>query len=204
MKTRKRKFFSADEALAYFGNLKTAKKALSDRVMKSTRIEDKIFADMNEDDILAEEIEDKCAERFPALRSLPRDVFQCFYSLSPRMKDESEMSFAAKTIRAPIITEMMGGDEYKAIKSVCGGRKLPAYNAALEFAEKISQNLNAIFDNADGKNGALAALEKVEGDAERLRDGLAELAEKRERQGHSPTLDKKITEKAERLAAKTM
>jgi uncharacterized protein with von Willebrand factor type A (vWA) domain len=202
----KRKIFqSADEALAalaaYIGTapLSAVLPHLSDRVMKSTKTEDRIRAKLREDDADAERIENAFAERHAALRDFPRDAFQCFYSLIPRRKDASELSDAARRFAVPLLDKMTETDEYAAIKSVCEGRALPSYEAALEFSEKLLENADEFFKNAgDAANTA----EKVKRDEERLKKELAALAEKRERSGPEPGLDRRIREKAERLASK--
>jgi uncharacterized protein with von Willebrand factor type A (vWA) domain len=199
MKTRRKTFMSATEALAaFFAHGEKPAHALSDRVTKSTKIEDKIYAGLAAGDGEMQRIENACAEKTAALRTLPRDVFQCFYSLAPRMRDESELTDTAKSVSAPLIAQMMSGDGYRAVRSVCGGRGLPAFEAAVEFAEKISESLDGLF----GKTGGPEALDRVKRDEERLRGELADLAEKRENRGPDPALDKKITEKAERLMSK--
>jgi uncharacterized protein with von Willebrand factor type A (vWA) domain len=198
---KRKTFKSADDALAalaaYIG---TAAPRLSDRVMKSTKTEDLIYAKLREDDAEADRIEHAFAEKRTALRNIPRDVFQCFYSLMPRRRDASELSDAARNFAVPLLDRLTGTDEYGAIKSVCEGRSLPAYEAALEFSEKLSDNLEEFFKNA---SDAANAAEKVKRDEERLKAELAALAEKRKQNEPDPKLDAKIAEKAERLAAKT-
>jgi uncharacterized protein with von Willebrand factor type A (vWA) domain len=194
-------FKSIDEALAAFAALSSVpERTLSDRVMKSTRLEDMIYADLRDGDEAMEKIENGCAEKLAALRTLPRDVFQCFYSLAPKQRDEDELSDAAKSLGAPVIRKMLAEDEYKAIKSVCEGRRLPAYEAALAFSENMAENLDALMKSA---GGAPSASEKVKEDEKRLKKEIAALAERRERGGSDPELDRKITEKSEMLAAKT-
>jgi uncharacterized protein with von Willebrand factor type A (vWA) domain len=197
---RKKTFNTIDEALAAFTAFSAERdRPRSNRIMKSTKLEDMIYADLREGDEVMEKIEDDCAGKLTALRTLPRDVFQCFYSLMPKQRDENELSDAAKAFGAPLIRKMLADDEYSAIKSVCEGRRLPAYEAALAFSEKITENLDELMKSA---GGAPSALEKVEEDEKRLKEEIAALAEKRAQGGSDPALDRKITEKAEMLAAK--
>jgi uncharacterized protein with von Willebrand factor type A (vWA) domain len=197
---RKKTFKTIDEALAAFTALSAEHNSIrSDRVMKSTRLEDMIYADLRDGDEVMETIENDCALKLAALRTLPRDAFQCFYSLMPKQRDENKLSDAAKAFGAPVIRKMLADDEYNAIKSVCEGRRLPAYEAALAFSGKIAENLDELMKSA---GGAPSALEKVEEDEKRLKEEIAALAERRAREGSNPTLDRKITEKSEILAAK--
>ena len=68
--------------------------------------------------------------------------YQSFYSLGVRRNDETELSDIAKRFNSHILDSVMCGDEYPTIKSVCEGRQLPAYDAAVEFIGNISNSLD--------------------------------------------------------------
>lgn len=60
---------------------------------------------------------------------------------------------------APILNEVMDGEDYPAIKAACEGRQLPAYEAASEFISQVAGNLDELLEKASGKKGALNTLE---------------------------------------------
>ncbi len=133
----------------------------TDRVLKSTRLEDKIYSGLRAGDANMDEIEDICSPKLSTFPALSRDVYQGFYSLSVRRNDESELSDTAKQFNSHILDSVMNGDDYPTIKSVCEGRQLPAYDAASEFVRGVSDGLDDLLKEAGGDKGALNTLEKL-------------------------------------------
>ena len=58
----------------------------TDRVLRSTKLEDSIYADLRDGDDGLEQAEGEAAKKLPSFPALSRDVFQSFYSLMPRKK----------------------------------------------------------------------------------------------------------------------
>ena len=173
-----------------------------DRVFKSTRLEDMIYTDLRMDDGNMDAISDKGTTQLPSFNALSRDIFQSFYSLGLRRHDEDALSDAAKHFHTPILDDMMVGEQYPTIKAVCEGRLLPAYEAATEFTESITNNLSALMKAASGQKGSLNTLEKAHQHEKKLQQELASLLEKREQQGGDPDLDRSIVDKANQTHSK--
>ena len=70
----------------------------TDRVLRSTRLEDEIYADLREDDETMDGIEQEASKKLKTFPALSRDVFQSFYSLSPRRNDEEKLSTTARKL----------------------------------------------------------------------------------------------------------
>ena len=68
----------------------------TDRVLRSTKLEDSIYTDLRADDGSLDQVEQTAAEKLASFPALSRDVFQSFYSLLPRRNDESTLSGGPK------------------------------------------------------------------------------------------------------------
>ena len=137
----------------------------TDRVLKSTRIEQAIFDDLSAD---AEELAEFSAEgtqKLTSFGSLVNDVFQSVYGLRPRYNEESEMSALSREFNRAILAELMADENYAAVKSVCEGKELPAIGVTEEFAGKLVENLDGMMERATGGKGKVDALDKMETDA---------------------------------------
>ena len=173
-----------------------------DRVLKSTRLEDKIYAYLRKDDAIMDGIEDKCTLKLSTFPALSRDVYQSFYSLNVRRNDENELSDIAKQLNSHILDGIMTGEDYPTIKSVCEGRQLPAYDAATEFIGNIAGGLDNLLKEAGGDKGALNTLDKFAKQEESLIKELDGLLQNRDSQSPEPELDSKIIDKANKAASK--
>lgn len=60
------------------------KAAATDRVLRSTKLEDSIYADLRNDDPDLDQIEQAAAGKLTSFPALTRDIYQSFYSLMPR------------------------------------------------------------------------------------------------------------------------
>ena len=76
----------------------------TDRVLRSTRLEDSIYADLRAGDDALDEVERDASEKLKTFPALSRDVFQSFYSLSPRRNDEDALSVTARKFNTHILT----------------------------------------------------------------------------------------------------
>ena len=150
----------------------------TDRVLRSTRLEDSIYADLREGDDGLEQTEGAAAKKLPSFPALARDVFQSFYSLMPRKNGEDMLSTSARKFNAPILEHITQSGDYPTLKSVCEGRELPAYEAASEFVARTAGELDSLLSNIGGEKNALNTLEKLEQGERQARKKLAELLER--------------------------
>ena len=105
----------------------------TDRVLRSTKLENNIYHDLRAEDTAMDEIEQSAGEKLKSFPALSQDVFQSFYSLMPRRNDEAALSAAARKFNAPILEHITQSEEYRTLKEVCEGRELPAYVPAKDF-----------------------------------------------------------------------
>ena len=92
-----------------------------------------------------------------------------------RRQPEDAISEQARRFNAPILNEVMDGEDYPAIKAACEGRQLPAYEAASEFISQVAGNLDELLEKASGKKGALNTLERLEQKRDRSMEELQKL-----------------------------
>ena len=110
------------------------------RVLKSTKLEDAAYRDLRRGDNELDALEKACGEKLSTFPALSRDIYQSFYSLNVRRQPEDAISEQARRFNAPILNEVMDGEDYPAIKAACEGRQLPAYEAASEFISQVAGN----------------------------------------------------------------
>jgi uncharacterized protein with von Willebrand factor type A (vWA) domain len=149
-----------------------------------------------------DKLETECTAKLPSFPALSRDIYQSFYSLSVRRNEESGLSDTAKQFNSHMLDSVMNSNEYKAIKSVCEGRQLPAYDAATEFVNNIANSLDDLLREASGDKGSLNTLEKLASHEEKLKRELDGLLQNRGQQEHDPELDQKIIDKANMAVGK--
>ena len=68
----------------------------TDRVMRSSKLEDSIYAELREDDTEMDMTENAAAQKLKSFPALSRDVFQSLYSLAPRRNDVDMLTAAAQ------------------------------------------------------------------------------------------------------------
>lgn len=175
---------------------------LTDRVLKSTRLEDAIYSDLRTGDTAMDGLETKAVTKLASLPNLSRDVYQSFYSLMPRRNDPETLSVRAKKCNAPILEQMMGAEDYPVLKDVCEGRELPAYEAASEFIQRIAGDLDTLLSETCGGQNALSTLEKLEAAKSQAEQDLSGLLEQRELSCGNETLDKAVVDAANRAESK--
>ena len=147
----------------------------TDRVMRSNKLEDSIYAELREDDTEMDVTENAAAQRLKSFPALSRDVFQSLYSLAPRRNDMDMLTAAAQKFNAPILNHVVQQDDYPTLKNICEGRSLPAYEAAAEFTDRAAEELNGLLSELGGDKGALNTLEKLETARDAAAEGLAKL-----------------------------
>ncbi len=175
----------------------------SDRVLKSTRLEDNIYADLRSGDSALDDLEEVSAAKLKTFPALSRDVYQSFYSLMPRKTPEEALSATARKFNARILDHVMEGEDYPTLKSVCEGRELPAYEAAGEFTAQVAGELDGLLSDVGGDKGALNTLEKLEGAREQAEQALSALLERlRDTQGRNDTLEQAVVAAANQADSK--
>lgn len=137
----------------------------TDRVLRSTRLEDGIYADLRSGDDALEQTEQAAAEKLRSFPALSRDIYQSFYSLMPKRNEESALSTQARKFNVPILDHITQSEDFPTLKSICEGRELPAYEAAGEFITQTADDLDKLLSDIGGKKNSLNTLEKLE-DAE--------------------------------------
>lgn len=145
------------------------------RVLKSTKLEDAAYRDLRRGDNELDALEKACGEKLSTFPALSRDIYQSFYSLNVRRQPEDAISEQARRFNAPILNEVMDGEDYPAIKAACEGWQLPAYEAASEFISQVAGNLDELLEKASGKKGALNTLERLEQKRDRSMEELQKL-----------------------------
>ena len=119
----------------------------TDRVLRSTKLEDSIYRDLRMEDTGMDEIENSAGKKLRSFPALSRDIFQSFYSLMPWRNTEDDLSVAARKINVPILEHITQSEDYPTLKAVCEGRELPAYEAAAELLPRPRENWMTYFPN---------------------------------------------------------
>lgn len=75
----------------------------TDRVLRSTKLEDSIYADLRSGDDALAQTEQEAAKKLRSFPALSRDIYQSFYSLMPKRGEDSALSTQARKFNAPIL-----------------------------------------------------------------------------------------------------
>lgn len=189
-----------------FADLKESPK--TDRVLKSTKIEQEIFNDLYNESMVLPSCEKDGARKLKSFPPLVRDVFQSVYALKPRFTDVEELSAISKEFNKNILENLMSDEQYSAIKSVCEGKELPSMGATEEFVTSICHNLSSLMNKATGGKGQVNGLDIMEQDKQELTQKLmSEIEEYKEAVGEEKgkigemamQTAKRISDKAEQL-----
>ena len=175
------------------------------RVLKSTKLEDAAYRDLRRVDNELDALEKACGEKLSTFPALSRDIYQSFYSLNVRRQPEESVSQQARRFNAPILEEVMGGEDYPAIKAACEGRQLPAYEAAAEFVSQVAGNLDDLLKKASGEKRSLNTLERLEQrrdeSMEKLQKLMKQIAEAGPEQAQA--LEKQVVKAANQAQSQT-
>lgn len=151
----------------------------SDRVLKSTRLEDMLYTQLRRGDTELDTLEEDCKDRLPTFPALSRDIFQSTYSLKVRHNEEERLTPAARLLNRFILEQLMGSPDYPVLRAACEGRPLPAYAAAKAFVGQVADDLDGLMERAGGTQKTLDTLERLEhrhwDSMERLRQTLDRL-----------------------------
>lgn len=186
-----------------WGAIRPAKPAQSDRVLKSTRLEDSIYADLRGGDQEMDALEADASEKLRSFPALSRDVYQAFYSLNPRRNAEETLTATARKFNTHILDHVVQNEDYSTIKSICEGRELPAYEAASEFVQQVSDELDGLLKSAGGEKNALNTLEKLEGTQDAAQKELSRLLERLQSSAsQNKTLEQSVVAAANKAESK--
>ena len=207
MNTNRRKAFRtiADvlhSPVAELATLRRKPAQKTDRVMRSSKLEDSIYAELREDDTEMDVTENAAAQRLKSFPALSRDVFQSLYSLVPRRNDMDMLTAAAQKFNAPILDHVLQQDDYPTLKNICEGRSLPAYEAAAEFTDRAAEELDGLLSELGGDKGALNTLEKLETARDAAAEELAKLLDARVTGEVTETDEQALINAANRLDSK--
>lgn len=176
---------------------------LSDRVLRSTKLEDSIYVDVRAGDEALSQVEQEAEVKLRSFPALSRDVYQSFYSLMPRRQDDEDLSAAARKFNTPILDRIQQSEDFPTLKAICEGRELPAYEAAVEFITRTAEGLDDLLTDLGGDKGALNTLEKLENAQAQAQAELAGLLERLHKsKDPPPLLEKKTIEAANRAESK--
>lgn len=175
----------------------------TDRVLRSTKLEDSIYTDLRADDGSLDQVEQTAAEKLASFPALSRDVFQSFYSLMLRKNGEDMLSTATRKFNAPILEHITQSGDYPTLKAVCEGRELPAYEAASEFITRTAGELDSLLSNIGGEKNALDTLEKLENAERKAQNDLAGLLERmRAMKERNQQLEQSVVDAANKAESK--
>ena len=176
--------------------LRREKAARQDQVLQSTKLEDMIYQGLHKDDDELIALEQSCTEKLSTFSALSRDIYQSFYSLRVRKREEESLSAPSRRFNVPILKELMDGDSYPTIKAACEGRQIPAYEAAGEFISQVADNLGSLMEQAGGQKNALETLEHLEEKRDQSMERLQKLIEQMEQSGATPALETQLIKAA--------
>ena len=197
-------FNDIEEILSGNFELTYNSKPKTNRVLKSTKIEQAIYEDVSSEVEELSEYNDKGTKKLKTFDSLINDVFQSVYGLRARYNEESDMSDLSKTFNKGILSELMKDSYYSAVKSVCEGKELPSIGATEEFTEKLLENLDDLMRKSTDGRGDVDALDRMEADKKALYEKLSELLERRKMSSEyeREQLEKSIVNTANKITSK--
>lgn len=143
MNTNRRKAFRtiADvlhSSIAELAALRRKPTQKTDRVMRSSKLEDSIYAELREDDTEMDMTENAAVQKLKSFPTLSRDVFQSLYSLAPRRNDADMLTTAAQKFNVPILDHIVQQDDYPTLKNICEGRSLSFYGNGYFVGQRTS------------------------------------------------------------------
>ena len=202
--TKMEQFKSVEELLSSNFAMLYEEKGKSNRVLKSTKIEQAIYEDLHKDAESLSRYEAIGKQKLKTFDSLVNDVFQSVYGLKPKYVKDTEVSALAGKFNRHILDSLMSDENYLAVKNVCEGKELPAIGATMEFTEQLLENLDTLMDRATGGKGKVDALDKMEQDKRELLGKLTGLLAERETapESRKENLERKILNTANRALAK--
>lgn len=201
----KKTYFTIQDVLhSSWAGLTAREETKTDRVFRSTRLEDSVYADLRDGDAGMDQLETEAGEKLTTFPALVRDVYQSFYSLNPRRNEDAALSSTARRFNRQILNRMMEGEDYPTIKTVCEGHDLPAYEAAAEFVSQTAGELDDLLSRFGGDTGTLKTLEKLKYSEQQAQKELAALLERLKASGSgNKTLENAVIDAANRAESKS-
>lgn len=175
----------------------------TDRVLRSSKLEDCIYRDLSEEDDTMQRVHTECSRKLHIFPTLSQDIFQSFYSLFPKRNDMDVLTLEAQKFNSKILDRVVEDEDYTAIKSICEGRELPAYEAASEFTAKIGSQLDELLEELGGKGGTLQTLQKLQTAQKQAREKLCDLLAQMRDSAQNSTLEQSVVDTANLLESKT-
>jgi uncharacterized protein with von Willebrand factor type A (vWA) domain len=163
------------------GALRTEQMECTDRILRSTKLEDSIYADLRAGDTAMDALEQEAAQKLRTFPALSRDVYQSLYSLFPRKNDEDMLTPTAKKFNSSLLSHVTQLEDYPALKNICEGRDLLSYETATEFTSRLADQLDGLLSDLGGAKGGLHTLEKLENAKVQAEKNLSELLERQAR-----------------------
>lgn len=177
--------------------------SVSDRVLRSTKLEDSIYADVRAGDEELAQVEQEAETKLRSFPALSRDVYQSLYSLIPRRHEEGDLSAAARKFNAPILDHIQQSEDFPTLKAICEGQELSAYEAAAEFISRTADELDSLLSDLGGDKGALNTLEKLESAQAKAQEELMGLLERlHQSKTPNPLLEEKAIDVANQVESK--
>ncbi len=133
----------------------------SDNVLKSTRLEREIFRDIRDKTPEIKGFEQEGRQYLSSIKQLINDIFQAFYTITPKMLDDEELSPTAKKVNKVILSTLMTHDEYAARKAICEGCEMPAMEAAIVFIRALMPRLENMAKALSGGDSGMNAMESM-------------------------------------------
>ena len=163
-------FMQTDE----WRRLSTAPPKDNPRAFHSTRLESMIFNDLLEKETEAPRISSFINDgtaAFDGFPSVARDMFHALYAIKPRRNAEDTLTAAARKINLPLLDKMCADEKYPALRKLCAGRELVAFEAMKPFAEQMLSWLELLHGDGGKKMEALRRMEEKQNmDIDRLRE----------------------------------
>ena len=203
-----KKYFRTPQSVlsSRWGNIQPNQASQSqktDRVLHSSKLEDCIYHDLSEEDDTMQTVNTECSRKLHIFPALSQDIFQSFYSLFPKRNEPETLTLEAQKFNSKILDRVIEDADYAAIKSICEGRELPAYEAASEFAAKIGAQLDELLEEVGGKDGTLQTLQKLQVAQKQAQEKLCNLLEQMRDSVQNPVLEQSVVDTANLLESKT-
>ena len=146
----------------FFHDRLKVQQGLTDRVLRSLRLEDAVYQESRAAEKRLETIEAEGKKVLVSFPSLIRDLFQCFYSIRPVLEEEQKLTTIARKFNRHIIEHLLRSDGFPEIQGICQGYSLSAFKACEEYAAQVYLHINWMLCAANSGKGLLKVLELQE------------------------------------------
>ena len=185
----------------FFHDRMKARCGLTDRVLRSFRLEDAVYQEARAAEKRLETIETEGKKALVSFPALIRDLFQCFYSVRPELEREEKLTTLSRKFNRHIIEYLLHAEGFPEIQALCQGYSLPAFKACEEYAMQVYLHIDWMLSAANSGKGLLKVLELQEQKQSQRMELLKEWLEQYQSQP-TPQLEKKILKVANRAYMK--